>query len=599
MVFSLRRAAAVLALFPALLAAAPSAKKPARTEKSASIKASSAVRRWMRGMTLRDEVAQLVLIPFYGQAPNSRTRAYRNFMRLIRETKVGGLILLNASNSRGTVKAEPYALAAFLNRMQRLARVPLLVGADFERGASMRVDNVTVFPHAMAFGATGNPAYSQFEGEVTAKEARALGVQWVYYPVADVNNNPDNPIINIRSFGENPQAVAAQVKAFIEGAHADKKTYILTTAKHFPGHGDTAVDTHLNLATIPADLDRLQHLELVPFKAAIESGVDSIMTAHVAVPALAPPDLPATLSPAILTGLLRDQLGFKGLVITDSLQMGGIAQGFTTAEAAVRAIEAGADTLLMPADPEAAIRAVVAAVGSGRLTRARIQRSVVKLLAAKERVGLDRKRVVDLEGIGDVVDSPEDNERAQEIADRAVTLVRNNANPVPLADPQSACFVVMPETRYSVEGQAFTREIRNRARGASITLLDSSMPPEGIDAELAKLQACSLYAIAAFSSVTSGRGSVGLAGDLPRAVETLAASGKPAILIALGNPYLLRNFSNVTAYLATFSTVPPSEIAAVKALWGEIAITGHLPVTIPGLANYGEGIELKAAAARQ
>ena len=214
----------------------------------------------------------------------------------------------------------------------------------------------------MAFGAAGDPAFSRFEGEVTAREARALGVQWVYYPVADVNNNPDNPIINIRSFGENPQDVAAQVKAFIEGAHSDKKNYVLTTAKHFPGHGDTAVDTHMNLATIPADRERLERLELVPFKAAIEAGVDSIMTAHVAVPALAPPDLPATLSPAILTDLLRKQLGFHGLVITDALEMAGIANGFSTGDACVRALEAGADTLLMPVDPDAAIKAVIAAV---------------------------------------------------------------------------------------------------------------------------------------------------------------------------------------------------------------------------------------------
>jgi beta-N-acetylhexosaminidase len=597
--FSLRRLAAALALFPAVLFGdATAAKKPLKTEKPAPVKASSTVRKWMRGMTLRDEVAQLVFLPFYGQAPNSRTRAYRNFMRLISETKVGGLILLNASGARGTVKAEPYALAVFLNRMQRLARVPLMVGADFERGASMRVDEVTVFPHAMAFGATGDPAFSRFEGEVTAKEARALGVHWVYYPVADVNNNPDNPIINIRSFSENPQVVSAHVKAFIEGAHADKKNFILTTAKHFPGHGDTAVDTHLNLATIPADLDRLQRLELVPFKAAIEAGVDSIMTAHIAVPALAPPELPATLSPAILTGLLRDQLGFKGLVITDSLEMGGIAQGFTSADAAVRAIEAGADTLLMPADPDAAIHAVVAAVGSGRLTRARIQGSVVKILAAKERVGLDRKRFVDLEGIGDVVNSPEDNERAQEIADRAVTLVRNNGGAVPLADAPSTCFVVMPESRYSAEGQVFMQEVRKRARAALVAALDPSMQQEAVDAVLAKLQSCSSYAIAAFSSVSSGRGSVGLTGDLPHAMQALMAAGKPVVMIALGNPYLLRNFPNVTAYLTTFSTVPPSEIAAVKALWGEIAISGHLPVSIPGLSNYGEGIAVPAKATK-
>ena len=598
---SLRRAVAALLLIPALIfaAARPAAKKtPPKTEKPSAVKASSVVKRWMRNMTVRDEVAQLVFIPFYGQAPNSRTRAYRSFMRLIHDTKVGGLILLNASGPRGTVKAEPYALAAFLNRMQRLTGVPLLVGADFERGASMRVNDVTVFPHAMAFGATGNPAYSYFEGAVTAKEARALGVHWVYYPVADVNNNPDNPIINIRSFGENPELVAAHVKAFIEGAHSDKKNYVLTTAKHFPGHGDTAVDTHLNLAVISAGMDRLQTLELVPFKAAIEAGVDAIMTAHVSVPALAPPDLPATLSPAILTGLLRDQLGFKGLVITDSLEMGGIAQGFSTADAAVRAIEAGADTLLMPADPDAAIRAVASAVNSGRITRARIEQSVVKILAAKERLGLDRKRVVDLEGIGDVVNSPEDADRAQEIAEHAVTLVRNNPSPkgggnvLPLADPGASCFVVMPESRYSVEGQAFTQEVRKRAKGASLTSLDASMPPETVDAALASLASCSNYAVAAFSAVTSGRGSVGLAGELPRAIESLTGTGKPVVLIALGNPYLLRNFPNVTASLATFSTTPPSEVAAVEALWGETRIGGHLPVTIPGIANYGDGIAL-------
>jgi len=589
-----------LALIPAAFGAATTpAKKTVKTEKPPTIKASVTVRRWMRGMTLRDEVAQLVFIPFYGQAPNSRTRAYRNFMQLIHDTRVGGLILLNASNGRTTVKAEPYALAAFLNRMQRFAKIPLMVGADFERGASMRVDGVTVFPHAMAFGATGDPEFSRFEGQVTAREARALGVQWVYYPVADVNNNPDNPIINIRSFGENPQAVAAQVKAFIEGAHADKKNYILTTAKHFPGHGDTTVDTHLNLATIPADMDRLEKLELVPFKAAIEADVDAIMTAHVAVPALAPPDLPATLSPAILTGLLREQLGFKGLVITDSLEMGSIAQGFTTADACVRALEAGADTLLMPADPDAAIRAVMAAVKSGRLTRTRIQESVVKILSAKERTGLDRKRFADLEGISDVVDAPEDNARAQEIADRAVTLVRNTGNAVPLTAPQQACFVVLPEGRYSAEGHILTEEIRKRARDASITQADPSMTRDTLDGAIAKLQTCTSFVVAAFSSVSSSVGQVGLSGDLPHVVESLIASGKPVTLVALGNPYLLRNFPSVTAYLATFSTVPPSEVAAIKALWGEIDIRGHMPVTIPGLANYGEGIVVAARAKTQ
>lgn len=580
----------------AVSAALPARRKPApnRTQ-AASIKASAAVRRWMRGMTLREEVAQLVYIPFHGEAPNSRTREYRRFMRLIAETRVGGLILVNWSNGRAVQKAEPYALAAFLNRMQRLARVPLMVGGDFERGASMRVEGTTVFPHAMAFGAARDPALARFQGEVTAREARALGVQWVYYPVADVNNNPDNPIINIRSFGEDPQQVASLAVAFIEGLHSDRRGYVLATAKHFPGHGDTAVDTHLNLASIPADRQRLDSLELVPFRAAIAAGVDSVMTAHIAVPALAPPDVPATLSPAILRDLLRRDLGFTGLVVTDALEMGGIAKGFSSGEAAVRALEAGADALLMPADPEAAIRGVMAAVESGRLDRRRIQESVVKLLAAKEKVGLDRRRAVDLEAISDIVNSPEANERAQQIADSAVTLVRNAGGVVPLAAPERTCFVTMAESRFSTGGQVFAQELRKRVPKAALAAMDPSASRQDIDDAIARLTGCDAYTVAAFASVSAYRGTVGLAGELPQAMEALIATGKPVALVALGNPYLLRSFPGVAAYMATFSTVPPSELAAVKALLGETPITGHLPVTIPGLAVLGDGIQSPAA----
>jgi beta-N-acetylhexosaminidase len=544
-------------------------------------------------MTLRDEVAQLVFIPFHGESPNTRSHEYNRFTHLIRDTKVGGLILVNWSNGRVIQRAEPYALGAFLNRMQRMAKVPLMVGGDFERGASMRVDGTTAFPHAMAFGATGDPAFARLEGEVTAREARALGVQWVYYPVADVNNNPDNPIINTRSFGENPQQVAAFVKAFVEGAHSDKKNLVLATAKHFPGHGDTAVDTHMNVATITGDRERLDRVELLPFRAAIDAGVDSIMTAHIAVPALSPPGLPATLSPAILTGLLRKDLGFKGLVVTDALEMASIAKGFSTGEACVRAIEAGADTLLMPTDAEAAVRAVVSAVQSGRLTRARIQESVVRILSAKEKVGLDRKRFVDLEAIGDVVDAPEAAEKAQEIADRAVTLVRNNGSLVPLAAPERACYVVMAESRTSLAGQAFLAEIRKIVPKVAATIMDPSMAKQELDDVLGKIPACETYAVAAFNSTAAYRGSVGLAGELPHVIEELIGRGRPVALIALGSPYLLRNFPNVTAYMATFSSVPVSEVAAAKAILGEIPIRGRLPVTIPGQAAYGDGIQLQ------
>jgi beta-N-acetylhexosaminidase len=271
--------------------------------------------------------------------------------------------------------------------------------------------------------------------------------------------------------------------------------------------------------------------------------------------------------------------------------MGGIAKGFSSGEACVRALEAGADTLLMPSDPEAAIRAVLAAEQSGRISRQRVQESVIKILSAKEKVGLDRKRFTDVEAMADVIESPEADRKAQEIADRAVTLVRNNSSLVPLAAPEQACYVVMPENRFTTEGQVFTQQVRRRAPRALVTTLEPSMPQPQIDDALSKLGACPNYAIAAFASVNASSGTVGLGGALPHAVDELIATGKPVAFVALGNPYLLRNFPKVAAYLATFSTVPPSETAAVKALWGEIAIRGRMPVSIPDEAKIGDGLQ--------
>jgi beta-N-acetylhexosaminidase len=553
----------------------------------------------MKILTLREKVAQLIFIPFHGAAPNTRSHDYRQFMKLVRETRVGGMVLVNWNNGRLTQKAHPYALAAFLNRMQRLSRVPLLVAGDFERGASMRVDGTTVFPQAMAFGAAGDLAFARFEGQVTAREARAFGVHWLFFPVADVNNNPDNPIINIRSYGEDPKQVSALAAAFIEGTRADPKYRVLTTAKHFPGHGDTAVDTHLNMAVINATRERLESVELAPFRSAIQAGVDAIMTAHIAVPAVAPPNVPATLSREILTGLLRDEMGFKGIVVTDALEMGGIAQGHSSGEAAVLAIEAGADALVMPPDPEAAVKAILAAVQSGRLTRVRIDESVARLLAAKERVGLDRRATVDLEAIGDQIDAPEDRERADEIARRAVTLVKNQGNLLPLRAPAKTCFLTLAESRYSNEGFEFAQEVRRREKSATVIQLDASLAAASLDAAVQNTAACESVAVAAFASVAAYRGETVLGGDFPRMLDALVSTGKPVALIVMGNPYLARRFPNAAAFLLTYSTVPPSETAAVQALFGETAIRGRLPVNIPGIGKIGEGIELPAATANR
>jgi len=573
------------ALLTCLLGFGAPARRPSRP------KAPSAARSWMRSMTLRDKVAQLVFVPFYGEAPNTRSQEYQKYLRWVRQLRVGGLVLVNRVRNGAVEHAEPFAMATFLNRMQKASRVPLLVAGDFERGDSMRVTSQTLFPHAMAFAATRDPALSRYEGAVTARQARALGVPWILAPVADVNVNPENPILNIRSYGENPVEVSAHVRAFIEGAHSGASGPVLVTAKHFPGHGDTATDTHLALAVLGADKARLEALELVPFRAAIAAGVDAVMTAHIAVPALDDPETPATLSRAMLTGLLREGLGFQGLIVTDAMDMNGVAKHWAAGQAAVKALEAGADVLLMPANPEQAVDAVVRAVSSGTLRRQRIDESVNRLLAAKVRLGLNRRRLVNAEAAMDELDSPEDLARAQEIADRAVTLVTNQGSLVPLKSG-SACFLLLPEGRYSTQGKTFAAEVRKRSPNAQILTLDPAANEADFDKAVATAKSCDVVVAAAFASVAAYRGTTALAGGYPALLTALVDSGRPVILAALGNPYLIRSFPGAGAYLTTYSTVAPSEVAAVKALFGEIPIQGRLPVTIPGIANYGDGIQL-------
>jgi len=550
--------------------------------------------RWMKTMTPRERIAQLIVIGFSGHPMNTRTRDYRKFVHLVSQEHVGGLILVNVSNGRNVAKADPLEVASFVNRMQRLAKTPLLVSGDFERGASMRVDATTVFPHAMAFTASRDPKEASIEGEITAREARAVGVQWLFFPDADVNNNPDNPIINIRSYGENPDDVSAFVSAFIAGAHSVAASKVLTTAKHFPGHGDTATDTHLNLATIGGDRQRLEQVEWAPFRAAIQSGTDSVMTAHIAVPALDDPSIPATLSPKIINGILREELGFKGIIVTDALEMGGIAKGFSVAEAAVRSLLAGADVLLMPPDGEAAIDAVAAAVKSGHISQKRIDESAMRVLTAKAHVGLATKKLVDLEEVHSVVNSIESNAVAQRICDRSVTLVRNQNDFVPLKPAGDTAFFVLTEGPTSVEGQAFALEVRKRSVMANVTILNAAMSAADLQSAVDHAAQASQYVVVAFASVAAYRGSVALGGGFPQLVLNLTATKKPVALIAMGNPYLLRNFPDVAAYMTTYSTVPPSEVSAVKALFGEIPIGGKLPVSIPGFAQYGDGIGLAA-----
>lgn len=577
------------------------AAKPVAAVKPVPLPANSSDRaiaqHWMRGMRLRDKVAQLVMITSYGESPSSRSREYRDYVKNVRDLKVGGMIVVNKVIGGSVRAAEPYAMGAFLNRMQRLAKVPLLVGGDFERGASMRISGTTKYPHQMAYGAAGDVELTRALGQATAREARALGVHWVFAPVADVNSNPDNPIINIRSFGENPQLVANHVEAYVRGAHSDPKVRVLVTVKHFPGHGDTTVDSHMGMPRLDADRQRLDTTELVPFRAAINAGVDSVMTAHMSVPAVEPDGIPATVSDDVLTNLLRRELRFSGLIVTDAMDMQGLSKELSASEAAVRSIEAGADMLLMPPNPETAINAVVAAVKSGRISEKRIDTSLLRILTAKARVGLHRQKLVNLEKIADVIDSPELSDQAQQAADSAVTLVRNENDAVPLRDPAGTCFFVLAENQNGVQGRRFVEEVKARIRQADTIQLDPRMSPLEVSGLSAKADSCKSVVVAAFVSVGAYRGNVALTGAYPALMESLLARKTPVILVALGSPYLLRSVDTVPAYITTFSPAATAEAAAVKALFGEIPIQGKMPVSIPGLVAAGGGIMLPRKAA--
>jgi len=545
----------------------------------------------MKSMSLRDKVAQLVIVSANGDAFSTKSPDYEKYRHWVADLHVGGIIINNASQYGLVRNAEPHALALFLNQMQKLAKTPLLVASDFERAASMRVTGGTRFPHSMAFGAANDLAATKYEGLTAAREARALGIHWIFAPVADVNNNPSNPIINLRSYGEDPEQVSRQVAAFIEGAHSDPDSRVLVTAKHFPGHGDTDVDSHLGLPRLEVSRERLDAMELKPFQAAIAHGVDSIMTAHMAVPALEPSGMPATVSPKVLTALLRNELKFKGLIVTDAMTMQGLAMLFDSGEGSVRSIVAGADVLLMPPDPDKAIRAVVGAVEDGRISRQRLEQSVARVLAVKLALGLsNKKKLVNLDAISDDLDSPEAAEKAQTVADHAVTLIRNDRDVLPLAASSRPCLIVITELRISQLGQRTSQEFRRRAPNARVVALDTSLPLAALDATAGDMTGCSAIVAASFASVSADLK------DVKQFLVNLTQGPAPVVQLPFENPYLLTSIPNATVFLTTFSSSLPSEMAAVKALFGEIPITGHSPVSIPGFAQLGDGIQLPARA---
>ncbi|HXE76352.1 MAG TPA: glycoside hydrolase family 3 N-terminal domain-containing protein [Candidatus Xenobia bacterium] len=570
--------------------ARPAPPQPA-SERKLSRSAERWVKRTLERMTQEEKLGQLLVVSYFADFRNTSSEEYLRLVRQVRELHLGGLLVATQpARPTGFERSEPYDLAHLTNRLQQAARVPLLIAADFERGAAFRVRETTGFPHNMTLGATGNPDYAYRMGRIAAQEARALGVHWLLAPVADVNNNPANPIINIRSFGEDPAEVARFVAAFVRGC---EEGGALCTAKHFPGLGDSALDPHIELTTVTADRARFESVELVPFRAAIAAGVSSIMTEHMAAPALEPETgRPATFSVAITTKLLRDELGYRGLVITDDMNMSAITALEWPGEAAVRAFEAGADVLLTTSTtPEVQLDALRRAAESGRLSAERINRSVERLLRAKAALGLHRQALVDPNLLDALLAQPSSLAAAQEMADRGVVLLRDDANLLPIDStrPQRGFLLVVSADADSFPGRVLEEELRPRVDSLLVARADRYyFRPESVALPSASLYDWCLAAV--FVRVADRKGNVALPANLAALVEKALATDKPTALVVLGSPYLPERFPQAKTVLLTLSTAEITERTAIRALFGQTEISGRLPVTIPGVATRGAGL---------
>lgn len=529
-------------------------------------------------LTPRQKVAQLVVPWLNGNYTALDDSTYQIAKRWVDTLEVGGIIISVGG---------PYDIAAKLNALQQRSKLPLLVSADLEWGAAMRVVGATAFPHIMAAGATGDERDAYMIGRVAAIEGRAVGIHVNFAPDADINNNPLNPVINIRSFGEDPRAVAKLVRAYVRGLQDNG---MLATLKHFPGHGDTDVDSHIGLPAIRADYPRLDSVELVPFRAGIDAGAKVVMSAHIAFPAFTG-DAPATLSASVLTGVLRDSLKFDGLVVTDALQMGAIVAKYGAGEAALRAFEAGSDLLLMPADPDSAIAAMLAALQSGRITAARLDASVQRVLEIKRGLALFQRRTVPLDSIAKTVGAKAFSDAADGIAQRSLTLARDTARTVErLRRTRSRMAVIAyGDELNSFAGQRMLDMLRAGGDTVGYFRLWPMSGQASYDSARVVIGRAPTVIFAASVRPISGRGFIALPESLARLI-TVTDSIKPTVLVALGSPYLLSQTPTVKSYMIAWSNVRVAEKAAARALLGWSPIRGKLPIRIPPAYPIGHGL---------
>jgi beta-N-acetylhexosaminidase len=567
-------------------------------------------------LTVEEKIGQLFMVWCRASFLNADNPEYLQLRDEMVKYHVGSFAMTVHVDGPFLLRSEPYEAAELLNRLQKDSALPLLFAADFERGVATRLQGTTNFPHAMAFGADGKIEDAEMFGRITAQESRAIGVHWNFFPDADVNSNPANPIINTRSFGEDPRQVGDLVVAYIKGAH---EAGMLTTVKHFPGHGDTATDSHLGVASVNVDRAHLDSIELPPFRQAIAAGVDSVMVAHVTVPALdSDPNHVGTISTAVVTDLLEKQMGFKGLIVTDALDMAGLTHLFSNdiGRAAVEAFKAGNDLLLIPADLGASYEAMLKAAKSGEISRQRLDHSVLKILKIKASLGLNEVRTVDLGAIASTVGKPENLAFGQKVADSAITLVRDSGKVLPLKSKGTTKaglpYTTREETHNQVvavlfsddmrteSGRAFGREFRARIPDARVIYVDPRSAAGMSEDVLKAVDEAQTVVAAVYVIPTAGKvgNSVAMADATGTLLQQLLdrAADKTAV-VAMGNPYLASDFPKIENYMCTFSNATVSEVGAIKALFGEIPIRGHLPVTIPNIAQRGAGLERPAQVA--
>jgi beta-N-acetylhexosaminidase len=541
------------------------------------------VNQTLAGLSLREKVAQMVWPSVFGDYTSGDSPQWQRLTNYVVNEKVGGFTISVGS---------PTEVASKLNALQAMSRIPLLFGADLEAGAGFRarggyfipnaidLGGAVVAPPEMAIGATGDTTLAYEEGKLTAVEGRALGIHIAYAPVLDVNNNPANPVINTRSYGEDPRLVAQLGSAFIRGLQANG---MIATGKHFPGHGDTGVNSHLALPVVTVSRSRLDSVELIPFKAAVDNGVGAIMSFHGSMPALDSSGVPGTLSSKVLTGLLRNELRFKGIIISDAMDMRGVLDQYGATEAVKRAVAAGVDILIQPLNVRETIDAVVAGVQEGRYTEKRLDESVRRILAAKAGLGLNRSKLVDLNALRFIVGDSAHVTVSNRIAEKSITLVKDSLNVVPLQLPQTTKILSVTVGRRSdlSAGVAFNGELRTRYPSLRTEFLTAEDP----SADYARMERASDSADVTIVSSYVGQNWDAVSAAAPISfmgfINHLIGKGRKLIVVSFGNPYLLQQIPAVPAYVVAWGGFQASQSAAARALLGQAPITGKLPISIP------------------